>query len=88
MKYWNIIVWSLILTLLCTAWLRQQQNNWLQDETILKNTALIKELQDIRKRSSDRWTGTDTENFLIELIRLNPDLKIPDEKLWKGNSRK
>jgi len=88
MKYWNVIGWALILILLCSAWLRQQQKNWLQDETIMKNTTLIKELQDLRKRSSDRWTGTDTENFLIELIRLNPDLKIPDEKLWKGKSRK
>jgi hypothetical protein len=65
-------------------WLDQQRKYWEQDDRILKNTVLIKELRYLKARSSDRWTGTDTINFLNELIRLNPDLKIPDDKFWKS----
>lgn len=88
MKYWQIGIWVFLLIMSIFMWLNQQEKNWQQDERIMRNSALLTELQDLRIRSSDRWTGTDTENFLVELIRLNPGLKIPDEKFWKGKSRK
>lgn len=88
MKYWQVGLWVILLVMSIFMWLGQQEKNWRQDERILKNTALLKELKDLKVRSSDRWTGTDTENFLVELIRLNPELKIPDDKYWRGKFRK
>lgn len=68
MKYWQVGLWVILLVMSIFMWLGQQEKNWRQDERILKNTALLKELNDLKVRSSDRWTGTDTENFLVELI--------------------
>lgn len=34
-------------------------------------------IEELYQRSADRWTATDHANWCKELIRLNPDLRLP-----------
>ncbi len=47
---------------------------WLSVRTNTKRLDVIEELY---QRSSDRWNGSDMRHWTEELLRLNPDLKLP-----------
>lgn len=44
---------------------------------INKNSARITVIEELYKRSDDRWRGEDMQKWCVELKRLNPTLKLP-----------
>lgn len=74
----NFTFWIFFVGFVSVTWINQVMNNWGQDDRILRNTAIVKEL---KERSADRWTGEDQRNFINKLRQLNPGMKFPkDEK--------
>lgn len=37
-------------------------------------------IEELYKRTEDRWTGTDDQDWVVEFQRLNPDIKVPAKK--------
>lgn len=48
---------------------------------LAKQIAAIQyQLKDQENRMSDRWTGTDHRRFVLDLMRANPNLKLPENQ--------
>jgi len=73
----NFTFWIFFVGFVSVTWIDQVMHNWQQDDRILRNTSIVKEL---KQRSADRWTGADQENWIAEFSRLNPGLKFPEPK--------
>lgn len=75
----RFVWWILFVAFVTVTWINQVMNNWQQDDRILRNTAIVKELLD---RSADRWTGEDQQRWAEECFRLNPGMKLPAAEFW------
>lgn len=48
-----------------------------QNSRVEENSHRIDVIEELYRRSADRWTGTDQKKWCDELQRLNPELRLP-----------